>query len=121
MPLSFVFDENLRGVPFTAVQRHNARGRDLIDAVRVGDLIDLPLGTQDPELLLWAEASDRILATYDENTMPAHLRRHLAAGHHSPGVIIPRNIPVPALVEYLVYIAHASEPADWADRALYVP
>jgi len=48
MPLRYLLDENQRGVLWHVIQRHNARGIDPIDTVRVGDTPDLPLGTDDP-------------------------------------------------------------------------
>ena len=47
MAIRFVLDEHLRGPLWRAVQRHNARAEDPIDVVRVGDLPDLPLGSDD--------------------------------------------------------------------------
>jgi hypothetical protein len=122
VPLRFVFDEHLRGPLWRAIQRHNARGDDPIDAVRVGDLADLPLGTSDPTLLVWAEREGRILVTSDKTTMPQHLQMHLAAGRRSPGVFLLRpDWSLRAIVSFLVLAAYASEPEEWQDRLEYVP
>jgi hypothetical protein len=48
MALRYVLDENLRGRLWSAFQRHNAAGVDRVDVTRVGDPLDLPLGTADP-------------------------------------------------------------------------
>jgi len=64
MPLRYLLDENQRGVLWHVIQRHNARGIDPIDAQRVGDPADLPLGSEDPAILLWAEREQRILVTF---------------------------------------------------------
>src|SRR3990172_93648 len=91
MPLGFVLDEHLRGPLWLAILRHNLRGGELaLDVVRVGDPPDLPLAAGDASVLLWAEREARILITEDRQTMLGHLRDHLAAGHHSPGILIPR-------------------------------
>jgi hypothetical protein len=51
-PLGFVLDEHLRGPLWDAIQAHNAKPRaEPILAFRVGDLPDLPLGMDDPEIL----------------------------------------------------------------------
>src|SRR5262249_33503352 len=55
MALRYVLDEDLRGVLWRAIQRHNRTDPKPIDAVRVGDLPDLPLGTPDPDILAWAD------------------------------------------------------------------
>ncbi len=64
MPLRYLLDENQRGVLWHVIQRHNARGIDPIDTVRVGDLPELPLGTEDPVILRWAQREQRILVTF---------------------------------------------------------
>jgi hypothetical protein len=84
--LRFLLDEHLRGVLWLAILRHNAQGGLPIDATRVGDPPDLPLGSSDPDILLWAQREDRILITQDVHTMPGFLAGHLQSGQHSPGV-----------------------------------
>lgn len=122
MPLTFVLDEDMRGPLWDAIQHHNLLGLFPIDATRVGDLPDLPLGTKDPGLLLWAERSGRIIVTEDKNTMPGHLTAHLQAGHHSPGVFIVRKSGnIAAVVSLLATIAHASEPWEWQDSYFFIP
>ena len=122
MPIRFVLDEHLRGPLWRAIQRHNARGEDPLDVVRVGEPPDLPLGADDPAVLAWAEREHRILVTCDKNTIPTHLAAHLAGGHRSPGVFMLRPMwSVRAVVELLVLVAYASEEHEWQDRVVYVP
>jgi hypothetical protein len=91
MPQRFVLDENQRGPLWRAVTRHNQAGLHLLDVVRVGDSLDLPLGSTDPEILLWCEREDRILVSFDKATLAGHLRDHLETGHHSPGIFLLRR------------------------------
>ncbi len=122
MPLSFVLDEHLRGPLWHAVRQHNATGVDPIDVVRVGDPPDLPLGTADPDLLVWATGKGRILVSWDQRTLPGHLASHLQAGNHSPGIMVPRSgTHLPDLVDFLVLAAYASDPAEWQDQIRFVP
>jgi hypothetical protein len=121
MPLAFLFDEHLRGLPWRIVQRQNARQIYPIDVVCVGDAAGLPLGSDDATLLRWAEIHHRILVSRDEKTLPSHLLRHLVLGNHSPGVFLLRAAPFPAVVDFLVCAAYASEPAEWMDRVVFVP
>lgn len=122
MPLSYVLDENLRGPPWIALQQHNAGGLYPVDVVRVGDPPDLPLGTIDPDLLLWAEREGRVLVTVDWKTMPGHLAAHLQNGHHSPGVLIPRpGLSLSQLVFELVLLAYASDPDELRDQVRFIP
>src|SRR5262245_45590944 len=123
MPLRFVLDEHLRGgALWQAVRQHNAAGVDVIDMTRVGDPADLPTGTTDPDLLLWAEREDRILVSLDKRTLAAHLAAHLQAGHHSPGVLLLRPASTTAQVLVaLVLIAHAGDPVNYRDRIEFIP
>jgi hypothetical protein len=121
MALLYALDEDLRGQLWRYMLRHNARGLDPIDVVRVGDVEELPLGTKDPEILLWCEAQRRILISHDRSTSPTHLSDHLAAGHRSPGVFLVRDVPMIKVVDFLVIAAYASEPAEWFDQYFYIP
>src|SRR6266568_2662106 len=113
MPLSFVLDEHLRGPLWKAIQRHNTRGLNPLDVVRVGDPLDLPLGSADPEILIWAEREGRILVSEDHKTMARHLADHLQAGRHSPGIYTLRPLaPLLPVVSYLEAAAYASEPVE---------
>lgn len=121
MPLRYVLDEHLRGLLWRAIQRQSMRDGFPIDIVRVGDPPNLPLGTSDSDLLLWAEREDRILVSADKNTMVAHLKQHLARGHHSPGVfmLLPR-VELARSLSFLIVAAYASEPEEWQDRIEYI-
>src|SRR4051812_7070345 len=122
MAQSYVLDEHLRGPLWSALRRHNAGGTNVVDVVRVGDSPDLPLGTKDPDLLLWAERAGRVLVTRDATTMPGHLADHLARGHHSPGVFLLR--PGHTLAELafaLVFMAYTTDPADVRDQTRFIP
>ena len=122
MPLEFLLDEHLRGPLWTMIQRHNLSSDLRLDIVRVGDIVDLPLGTLDGDLLLWAERENRILVTEDKRTMLRHLAEHLAAGHHSPGVFVVRaGFSWAEVLDALVLVAHAGDPADYSDVVTFLP
>lgn len=122
MPLTFLLDEHLRGVLWTAIRHHNARGGALIDVARVGDPPDLPVGTLDPDILLWAEREGRILISRDRGTMPGHFRQHLQAGHHSPGLLLIRKSgSLQAVLTTLALIVGAGASPDYFDRIDYLP
>jgi hypothetical protein len=120
--LRFVLDEHLRGPLWSAIVRHNALGGLPIDATRVGDPPDLPLGIDDPALLRWADREGRILLTEDVHTMPDHLRDHLQSGQTSPGVfIISVGFSIKEIVEHLELVAHAGDAGDFGNGIWYVP
>ena len=121
MPLAYLFDENLRGLLWQHVRRHNVRSTNLLDVVRVGDVDDLPLGSEDPFILRWAERENRILLSRDEQTLPKHLADHLAAGFRSPGVFLVRAAPLADVVEFLACAAYASDPDEWENCVTFIP
>jgi hypothetical protein len=122
MPLSFVLDEHLRGPLWTAIQRHNALGENPIDVARVGDSENLPLRTDDTTILVWAERESRLVLTEDKRTLPKHLQNHLKSGGHSPGVLLLRSGHSWAeIVDYLVLVAYAGDPADYRDAVTFIP
>ncbi len=122
MSLAFLLDEHLRGPLWTVALRHNLNTEFPLDVVRIGDVGDLPLGTSDADLLLWAERENRILVTEDRRTMSQHLDNHLSSGHHSPGVFVVRSgFAWNSVLEILVLVAHAGESADYADLVTFLP
>jgi hypothetical protein len=121
MALCFLLDEHLRGPLWHGIQQHNAKGAQVLDVLRVGDPPAPPLGTPDPDNLLWAEQHGRIIVTEDRRTMPVHLADHLQAGHHSPGVFIsPHDWTVPQIIFSLVLHDQVGAPQDYIDRIEYL-
>jgi hypothetical protein len=123
MSLRFVLDEHLRGGGlWQAIQQHNASGGYPLDVVRVGDPPDLPLGTLDPDLLLWVEREGRILLSRDFSTMPGHFAHHLRTGRHSSGLIlILPHRSLRDILTSLVYAASCAAPIDFQDRIEHIP
>jgi hypothetical protein len=120
--LRYVLDENLRGVLWQAIQHHNSRSAYPPDAVRVGDPPDLPLGTQDPDVLVWAEREGRIFVSLDKKMLPGHLAQHLQQGRHSPGIfIVISSSRLTDILDYLTYAAYAGDPLDYADAIRFIP
>ena len=123
MALRFVLDEHLRGGGlWQIIQQHNAQGLNRLDVVRVGDPVDLPLGTTDPDVLIWAERESRILLSRDYNTLPGFLLQHLQRGQHSPGVFLLRSrASLASLLTDLIVTAHAGDAADFQDTIRVIP
>jgi hypothetical protein len=121
MPLAFLLDENLPRSIWNAIQRHNEEGQEFLDVTRVGEIAELPLGTDDGSILLWSEQHNRLLITQDKRTMPGHLTDYLDSGGHSPGIFMLRTgITTSHFIEYLVLVAYASESMEWRDRIEYI-
>lgn len=71
-----MLDENLPPRLKTAILRLNPQ----IDVLRVGEPSAPPTGTLDPEILIYLEASQRLLVTDNRSSMPKHLTDHWDKG-----------------------------------------
>ena len=121
MPAQFLLDENLRGL-LSAIASYNRRCSTMIDVVRVGDFDDLPLGSQDPDILEWADLHSRILISGDHKTMIGFLDDRLATGAGSPGLFLLRpKSSRNDIVEFLSTVTDSWNPAEWFDQAVYIP
>jgi len=123
MPIAFVLDEHLRGKRlWHAIRHHNQAGGSPIDSTRVGDPVDLPLGSLDSDILLWAQRADRIVITEDAATFPTALAGHLGLGRASPGVfVIRQRATMPATLAWLELVVADDHPDQWRDQAIYIP
>ena len=123
MPIAFVLDENLRGKPFWHAIRHHNFGPGLrIDATRVGDPNDLPLGSLDSDILVWAERTNRIILTKDAATFPTELAAQLRCGRTSPGIfVIQPTATIAAILSWLEMVVVDDSPDQWRDRVVYIP
>jgi len=116
--VSFLFDEH---TPLR-MRVELLRREPAIRIFAIGEPPAPSKGTADGDVLLWAEAHGCILVTNNRATMPVHLRSHLALGRHVPGIIqLPRRLSIGAILDDLLLIAAAIEPAELQDQILYLP
>ncbi|MGI8550098.1 MAG: DUF5615 family PIN-like protein [Dehalococcoidia bacterium] len=88
---------------------------------RVGGKHAPPLGTPDPEIVRWCEANGRSLVTNNRRSMPLHLRAHLAAGGHVPGIfLLPHQSSLGDIAERLAIIWGASRAEEYRDQIVYL-
>lgn len=93
-----------------------------IDLIRVGDTGAPPTETEDPDLLVAAEALGRVLVTGDRKTMPVHLTNHFAAGHHTAGTILLRGgFSLGRLAQEIIDEWATTTADEWIDRTIYLP
>src|SRR5690348_10281309 len=123
MPLRFLLDEHLRGKPLWHAMRPRQVGSGVtFDVVRVGDPPDLPLGSPDPDVLIWAEHRARILLSEDRKTMGRYLADHLSAGRSSPGIFVIRpRVTVSSVIQWLELVVADDNPDAWRDRLVFIP
>ena len=81
-----------------------------------------PRTAKDPQLLLWIEDHQCLMVTNDRASLATHLRDHLAAGHHMPGIlVVPRFFSFRTLIDQLHLIWGASLPDEYRDQIVYLP
>jgi len=80
------------------------------------------MGLDDPALLAWAAAQDRVLITHDVSTMTAYAHRRIAAGEYLPGVLqVSRSVPVADAIEDILLLAECSTEGEWEGQVRYLP
>lgn len=122
MALRYLLDENERGPLWSAILLQNAASTHPIRAIRVGDPSDLPLGSADAAILLWAEREGYVVVTRDRDTMPSFLWDHLADGGHLPGMFaIRRGARLKDVLDWLVAVADEDDDDQWRDQLIYIP
>ncbi len=116
--IKYLLDENVDPAFWKALKR---REPELV-IWRMGRPASPARGTLDPEILLWCEANNFILVTNNRKSMPGHLRDHLAAGRHIPGIfLLNEDMSLGETVEELVLIAGASFPEEYQDQIRHLP
>lgn len=116
--LRFLLDEH---VPHT-VQDQLLRLDNSIDILVVGGSLAPAKGTLDEEILAWIEAKGYILVSANRRTIPGHVRDHIEAGGHIPGIILlRRDASLGEIIEQLYLLWVASDANEYLDRILYIP
>ena len=96
------------------------RRKPELDIVRVRDA-GLS-GMDDPSLLAWAAAQDRVLITHDVSTMTAYAYRRVAGGEYMPGIFeVSRSVPVAAVIEDILLLSECSNEGEWEGQVRYPP
>jgi hypothetical protein len=108
-------DENFHG---DVVDGLLAR-RPELDLVRVQD-VGLA-GMEDPAVLAWAAANDRILLTHDKATIPNFAYERVRAGELMPGVFVTDGMTVRDIIDEVLMIDAASDQAEWANQVWFLP
>lgn len=109
-------DENFHG----DILRGLLRVEPKLDIIRVQDTDFYQAA--DPALLAWAAVEGRILLTHDVQTMTKHAYDRVRAGLPMPGVIEVRaDLPIGQAIEEVLLVVLTSEPAELANRVLFIP
>ncbi len=114
--LRLAADENVK----MAVIRGLRRRLPTLDLVRVQE-VGLS-GAPDEDVLAWAAEQGRILLTHDIKTVPPLAYARIAAGQPMPGVTaIPWDAGVGPVIDDLLLLIGATEPAEWQGLVEYLP
>lgn len=77
---------------------------------------------EDPKVLDWAAAHNRVVLTHDVNTMTKYAYERLDAAQPLPGVIvIPKTLAIGTAIEELVTLLYCSEPEEFPGRVIHIP
>lgn len=114
--LRFLRDENFNGDIIRGLLLRNPH----LDLVRVQD-VGL-LEAEEPEILEWAAANNRILLTHDRATMPEFAYERLLAGRAMPGMLVANDrASVRVVIDELLLINECSEQQEWSELVMYLP
>lgn len=79
-------------------------------------------GVDDDEVLNRAATEGRVLVSHDRRTMVDHFRQRLIASKPSPGLlVVSQGAPVGAVVEALIILWAAADPADLRNQVHHLP
>lgn len=114
--LRLLFDQNFDKDVLRGLQRRIA-GLDALTAYDAG-LSE----ADDPSLLAWAAAENRIVVTHDRKTMPAHAGDRMNAGDRVAGVFVfSTNLPIQTIINELELLIVCSAMDDWENRVVNLP
>jgi Domain of unknown function (DUF5615) len=76
----------------------------------------------DPEILAWAAASDRIVLTHDRATMPNFAYERLLRNEQMSGLfVINDRMPIRQAIDELLLLNDCSQQSEWKGIVLYLP
>ena len=114
--LRLVSDENFNG----DIVRGLLLRRPTLDLCRVQD-VGLE-EADDPTILEWAAANNRILLTHDRVTVPDFAYARVVTGKPMPGTfVVPDRMVVRQVIEELLLMDTCSEQAEWVGLVVYLP
>ena len=114
--LRLLSDENFNG----DIVRGLLLRRPPLDLCRVQD-VELE-EADDPTILEWAAANNRILLTHDRATVPDFAYARVVNGQPMSGVfVVYDRMAVRQVIEALLLMDDCSEQAEWVSLVVYLP
>jgi len=114
--LALLADENFNHYIVRGVRLQNPE----VDIVRVQD-VGLS-GADDPTILAWAAAEDRLLLTHDVTTMTRYAIDRVREGQRMPGVVVVNHAEsfAEAIADIILLVACSME-NEWDGQVVYLP
>lgn len=79
-------------------------------------------GSDDPQVLQFAQQQGRIVISHDVNTLRAEAERRIAEGLGVSGVLLaPQQRGTREIAESIVLVWAASEAEEWVNRVVFIP
>ena len=114
--IALAFDENFNNDVVRGLLRRNPS----LDVVRVQDAGFTSL--DDPGVLAWAAAEDRVLVSHDVATLTGYAYARVQAGLPMPGLFeAGPSVPIATAIDDLLLIAECSLPGEWEGQVRYLP
>lgn len=114
--LQLLADENFNGDIVRGLLLRNPG----LNLIRVQDVA--LNGSDDPAILTWAAAHERIVLTHDRATMPGFALAQVDSGVRMAGVFIMNDrLPTGRAIEEILFLNDCSDPADWIGQVIYLP
>ena len=77
---------------------------------------------EDPTILAWAAANNRIVLTHDRATMPDFAYARVVTGQPMPGVfVLDDRLSVRQAIDEILLLEGCSEQAEWVGLVVYLP
>jgi hypothetical protein len=116
--IQFLLDENVNPRLRKALRRLNRA----MSVRAIGEAGAPPLRTPDPVILNWCEEHDFVLVTNNRKSMPVHLKDHLEADHHTPGILILNaEMTLGDNAAELHLIWQIGDPEEFRDQIRFLP
>lgn len=113
--LRLLSDENFNG----ELVRGLLRKQQDLELVRVQDAG--LMGLDDPSILKWAAANERVLLTHDRCTVPRFAYDRVREGERMPGVFVVHDrMGIGQAIEEILLFTLCSEEGEWEGQVLYL-
>ena len=79
-------------------------------------------GADDPTILTWAAAEERLLLTHDRKTVPGFAVQQVRSGERMPGVVVvAASGSLQVAIDAILLLNGASLPGEWEGQILTIP